>query len=286
MKKGGIIAIVAMAIVIVVLVIALIVTNLPKKEVVEVPENTTPVVEEKADTPTYLSLDGEVAKKATMILVSENGRSAFYDTTSGEITLKDLTNEDIQKIAYNYFARKTERSRMQAQTEPINHDGHSCRGTFTKAEMDEMVKDVFGDVEYTPTYITYGTTDAKIVEYYDHQEKYHEYSGFGGGPLSKMWGATISVVEYSDRYEVIQKAIYLDQAERMVYSFIKNENSTPLGDFDVTGVEVTHQYCNLTSSTDDFKIIEKYYDQAMTYKHTFMKNEDGSYYWVKSEVVK
>ena len=34
------------------------------------------------------------------------------------------------------------------------------------------------------------------------------------------------------------------------------------------------------------KFISKYYDEATEYKHTFMKNEDGTYYWLKTEIVK
>ena len=34
------------------------------------------------------------------------------------------------------------------------------------------------------------------------------------------------------------------------------------------------------------KLISKYYDDAAEYKHTFMKNEDGTYYWLKTEIVK
>ena len=34
------------------------------------------------------------------------------------------------------------------------------------------------------------------------------------------------------------------------------------------------------------KIISLYYDDATEYKHTFVKNEDGSFYWQKTEIVK
>ena len=37
---------------------------------------------------------------------------------------------------------------------------------------------------------------------------------------------------------------------------------------------------------DEMKLLTKFYDQASEYKHTFIKNEDGTFYWYKSEIVK
>ena len=61
----------------------------------------------------------------------------------------------------------------------------------------------------------------------------------------------------------------------------------PLGsisDLELDSVEVTQ---DMYSDYDyNKKIISKYYDEATEYEHTFMKNDDGTYYWLKTEIVK
>ena len=138
----------------------------------------------------------------------------------------------------------------------------------------------------------------------------------GGGPVPSPIIGTYKVEEYSDRYEVYQKYLlsvpgdwsngYLTfkilewnayNANVVVeYTDAPSSNNANLPegatpyfknlDKLIEGVEMKAFTPYETWQEDNYKLLSKYYDQATEYKHTFMKNEDGTYYWVKSEIIK
>ena len=124
----------------------------------------------------------------------------------------------------------------------------------------------------------------------------------------------VKAEEYSDRYEITEKYLYIESHDtgnganyeiRAWHSGLSkslgrfSENSLEVGNPQLNellaDVTVKAIYTGTPTSDSQYekniiennkKILSKYFDDATEYKHTFMKNEDGSYYWVKSEIIK
>lgn len=316
MRRSSIITIVLLVLVIVLLIVTLVFTNLPKKENVD----DTPIEnqeelssngekeENEPEKPVFVDLNSDVVKKMYEILSSSY---EFYKVKVGPVLPESLSNNAIQHIAFQISAQY-----KMTDTQEIKN---GVQGKWTKADMDAAVKEVFGDISYTP-----GDFSGTFPEgrYNEQEQVYYHPVGFGGGgyfPYSIH--GIFSVEEYSDRYEVKEKYIYVTPKEvvtpdlprrdlGIIYT-IKSWNSDlseTLGQYKeihetgyytdiqtidefISGVEDRNIYVGdpekLGENKDKLlKTLSKFYDKATEYKHTFMKNSDGTYYWVKSEVIK
>lgn len=319
MKKSSVITIVLLVLVIIVLVVALVVTNLPPKEEVSDPNNEQVVGEEKEEeTPTYLALDSDIAKEMNDFLYPFWDNYFFYDFSVEQIQFENLTNYAKIYMAYRNGA-----------SDKIYED--SFEGyvyMLKKSDLDEAMQKIFGKVDYIPEDFM---IDFRNFEYNSEEQIFYNRIGGGGGAdaISHGIAGTYKVEEYSDRYEVYTKYLYLNTAEHInevlpdgskgryigtvweiknsktaqnenivKYKDFSNEEKNGYEDFEnfesiIDGVEAKAFVKSNNSSLNyeyDFdtncKILTKYYDQATEYKHTFMKAEDGSYYWVKSEIIK
>ena len=293
MRKSSVITIVLLVLVIIGLIVALVVTNLPQKESVDentVIENNESLQDEKQqgdvseETPTSVSLDNPIVKDMYSVL---NGQTTdlFHYIKKGTLTVEDISNEYIQTIAYFTIARDNVEKFEQI-------DDQSRDGKLEKIYMDEAIKKIFGDVEYTPTYaLVQASENSKVLKYDENDGVYYEYTGFGGGGNFRAYTAVTKVDEYRDRYIVTEKLVTARNEYGMYTVYPYYGTSTwyivPLGsisDSELDSIEVTQ---DMYSDYDyNKKLISKYYDEATEYKHTFMKNQDGTYYWLKTEIVK
>ena len=309
MRRSSMITIILLVLIIIGLSVALVVTNLPKKEqpVDNPTEDVTPADEKEK--PTELPIDGDVAQRAYSIL-SKSG--AFYNLKTGSIDSSKLTQKEMQTIVFLI--------KYSEYKEP--YAGTMIDGRISKANMAKGMKEMFGDVSYTP--VTCGPYSN--VEYNDADGYYYLHTGFGGGgPFGGRIHGISKVEEYSDRYEITEKYVYVDtepvtrgsqnrtygyyyniyywhlqlnflgsykdnelgnQLDENVYDNQGNITSTfdeALGD--VSDYKV---YCGVHYNTGDAheKILTKYFDQATEVKHTFMKAEDGTFYYLKTELIK
>ena len=260
MRRSSVITIVLLVLVIIGLIVALVVINLPQKESVD--ENT--VIENNE------SLQDEKQQ---------------WDVSEETPTVEDISNEYIQTIAYFTIARDNVEKFEQI-------DDQSRDGKLEKIYMDEAIKKIFGDVEYTPTYaLVQASENSKVLKYDENDGVYYEYTGFGGGGNFRAYTAVTKVDEYRDRYIVTEKLVTARNEYGMYTVYPYYGTSTwyiaPLGsisDSELDSIEVTQ---DMYSDYDyNKKLISKYYDEATEYKHTFMKNDDGTYYWLKTEIVK
>ena len=293
MRKSSVITIVLLVLVIIGLIVALVATNLPQKESVDentVIENNESLQDEKQqgdvveETPTSVSLDNPIVKDMYSVL---NGTTdLFHYIKKGILTVEDLSNEYIQTIAYFTIAKNN-----VEKFEQIDDQGRD--GKLEKKYMDEAIKTIFGDIEYTPTYaLIQSDENSKVLRYNENDGIYYEYTGFGGGGNFVSYTAITQVDEYSDRYVVTEKFVALynvGNGNYGVYPYYGTNfrysyylGSTTLSE--IESVSVTQDLYSYTEFSE--KLISKYYDEATEYKHTFMKNQDGTYYWLKTEIVK
>ena len=322
MRRSSIITTILLVIVIVGLVVALVVTNLPEKQEVANPDNNEQVVgeenvgdEKEEETPTYVALDSDIAKRMANILYPHELITTidyFYDSKVECKTIEDFENGELILIAFY----KSAIDKVQPSDDP------NYKTMLKKSDLDTAIKEIFGDVEYTPEDFI---ANFNGYEYIEEKETFYHLMGGGGGadaPEHSITGV-YKIEEYSDRYEVYSKYLFVTAGEAVV-----NYGGTKLGyvrsilnwkaydsnvlarykDFTheslYTNVKTLDELCvDMEAKTfakpqikentigaieyeSRMKILSKYFDDATEYKHTFMKNEDGSYYWVKSEIIK
>ena len=313
MRRSSIITTLFLVLVIIGLVVALVVTNLPPKQEETDPNNGQVVGEENVgeekeeETPTYVALDSDIAKRMGKIIQPHYVYEYFFDTKFGVITSDTLDDSKKETIAFWNGASEF----LEAS------DDTTYEWMLKKENLDKVMKEIFGSVEYKPVNF-YANSVAYI--YNSEKQVFYYGPGGGGGPMSHPVTGIYKIEEFSDRYEVYSKYLYLKiqnlddtlpgviydvydwrtetsywltsykdfSSDSSSYSYIENKESVVDGvemksfvkpDFDVQSVD---------SIEWEFreKLLSKYFDNATEYKHTFMKNEDGTYYWVKSEIIK
>lgn len=313
-KRCSIITIIILILIIIALVVALVVTNLKPKPATDEQQGEVTSNEENSgndqasvdETPTYLALDSEIAIDIASLLLPNPGTimmSPFHEFQKGYIDQDTMT--DFRKIQTAYIkCNLAEKA--------------SAEGVISKKDMDEAIAKIFGNANYTPqNFNDVGT----YYEYDGTTECFRPVGNGGGGRGAHYIEGVYKIEEYSDRYEVYDKALviepdpmYGDKGYMVGTAWdVKNADSTSpeylLGRFFdiqdqssryasyetqedfVSGitpnsfVKARVRYHYEYDYTTDYKLITKYYDKAMEFKHTFMKNADGSYYWVRSELI-
>lgn len=141
-----------------------------------------------------------------------------------------------------------------------------------------------------------------VASYNKEDDVYYIASGFGGGGDTAAITAIVKAEEYDNRYEVTEKLLvtvansYTSNANYSIYPFygtkmrfvkyLGNITEEEIGKITDTKEMYSYNFYSEASNELTIKLISKYYDYCTEYKHTFMKNEDGSFYWYKSEIVK
>ena len=290
MRRSSIITIIILILVIICLTVALVVTNLPqgneqdKNANIENNEEIKNDKEEKSEpeVPKKVALDNEIVQDMYNMV---NGRTGdiFHCLKKGKLTVEDLSNEYIQTIAYYYDAA--------SKVEEYIKQDEMISGKLEVKYMDAAVKKVFGDVDYEPTYVLYQSGDAKILKYDANENVYYRYGGFGGGTNMFTHHAITNVEEYSDKYIVTEKMLtdtyeygHHNISSYYGQGYVFTSSLGHISDSEVDSINITQDMYSQNETSK--KLISKYYDDATEYKHTFVKNEDGSFYWQKTEIIK
>ena len=90
--------------------------------------------------------------------------------------------------------------------------------------------------------------------------------------------------EVIEKVEKDQESIYI--YDKFIYVDYTNFDTTS-GDSKIhiyTSADKTEELGTETSLTTTKELFEKYENKLKTYKHTFKKAENGSYYWLSSEI--
>lgn len=275
MKKKYLIIIAILAVVIIGLVIALVVTNLPKKEKsVDEPEAKV-----QEFVPNYIALDSDIV--ADMYeRVNIIPHYVFYKFDGKELDLENISDDDINTAAYYYgkLDRNVEEMRPSVST-----NGYS--GKLETRFIDSAVKKMFGDIEFNYGNIYYGQDDLFLLKYDEADKVYYRMSGFGGATAPINYSAITEVIEYEDRYEAKEMVIFgqIVGPEYEVRDYdgnvLNEDNKYKIEDFDSMESTIVGYSANNISK----KVLSTYQKQAYGYKHTFMKNADGTYTWAKTE---
>lgn len=306
LRRSSLITILILVAIIVILTIALIVTNLPKKGS-NVPEENGTEVEQNVgqeEEPTYVSLDSDIIVKMYKTVSMDKIYSNDY---SRPTVLSDLEYTEIvyrSCMATGVFDTDvlnqfTISDAVEMQYEEL-HDGMRNTVTFksTVAIPEEIIKNAvektFGkECKFENQNLKAG--DITLAVYDESTQKYYLTPDGGNGMLNSIpLHAIIEVKEYSDRYEVTEKYVLQElvndsEVGKETYNIKAGPSDSAKVleagktiDEVVNGITAKPMYAGLNQEIAS-KVITKYYDDASEYVHTFMKNEDGTFYWVKSE---
>lgn len=309
MRRSSIITIILLVLVIIGLTVALVMTNLPKNNVndsisTENSEAQDDVKSElpKPEEPKQVDLNSDIAVEMATLLqpsLATTKWAFFYEFQRGILNQENMSNTRKMQIAFGLGGAKQKIKDNQI---------------LAKSDMDEAMKKVFGNANYNPEGFNFGSGFYS----YDETEKCFILKGMGGGGQGSHFIAGVyKIDEYSDKYEVYAKALVIEHGNNIYENGaiigtlwdIKNADSTSPEYvlehyYEYSGTSnnsyqtietlindiISKEFVQIKSEygdyTNQYKLLTKYFDQAMEYKHTFMKNEDGSYYWVKSEIIK
>ena len=177
MRRSSIITTLLLVLVIIGLVVALVVTNLPPKQEVTDPNNGQVVGEEnvgdgkEAETPTYVALDSDIAKRmATIVYPHEivTTTDYFFDSKISCKTVEDFENGELILIAFY----KSAINKVQTSDDP------NYNTMLKKSDLDAAIKEIFGDVKYTPEDFI---ANYNGYEYIEEKEAFYHLMGGGGG---------------------------------------------------------------------------------------------------------
>ena len=275
MKKKYVIIIAILAVIIVGLIVALVVTNLPKKEkAVDEPKEDVQKFE-----PLYLALDSDiVADIYERVNITPN--NVFHKFDGSELNKENISDDKVNTAAYYYGNLE---KKVEVMRPSIENEGHS--GKLETSVMDSTVKKMFGDIDYNYANVYYIQDNVYLLRYDEKDNVFYRMSGFGGGNAPKNYSVITEVIEYEDRYEA--KEMFIFGHEYPDGFEVKDYEGNRLNE----GANYTQEEIDSMNSTIvgyskeamDKKILSAYEKQAYGYKHTFMKNSDGSYTWAKTE---
>lgn len=279
MKKKSIIIIAILVVIIVALIIALVVTNLPKRE--EVADKPEEVVQEvvKEFEPVYISLDSPIVGDMYE-RVNITPHNVFHKFDGKELNKENISDDNICTAAFYYVNLNKKVNEIRPS---VSTNGYS--GKLETSFMDTAVTKMFGTIDYNYGNVYYIEDTLYLLKYDETDKVFYRMSGFGGANAPRNCSAITEVVEYEDRYEAKEMFIfghdYPDGFDVKDYDGnVLNEGRRH------TQEEIDSMESKIVGySSDDLskKILSTYEKEAYGYKHTFMKNSDGTYTWAKTE---
>lgn len=315
MRRSSLITIILLVLIIIGLSVALVLTNLPQKTQEEMAGETTKVndvnktsKDNKAEIPTSVSLEDEKVEKMANMLTPTYFTFDCFTKEIGPYTQKDMSNTEKMTIAYYIEVEK------KVQYSEDNGGYHY----FYKADLDKGIKSVFGDENYTPENFN---VMFREYQYDSNNQMFISYSKGGGGGPSNIRPITgiYKVEEYSDRYEAYSKYMvtyaedpsftdyatgeYLGKTWRVLGSTsIQGKTLGTYKDFqtgdDRYGKYIDDYVSGVTKKSIVFpeagystfqhgdELMYKHFDEVSEYKTTFMKADDGTFYWLQTERIK
>ena len=121
-----------------------------------------------------------------------------------------------------------------------------------------------------------------------------EFEGGGMGNAECAYSEIQKVEKIDDRIEIYDKYIYLDflkawlpEDDELVHIYTSADKTKEIGKEEDKFVFWDDVNKKEYADKEIFgSVYQKYKDKLNTYKHTFQKSEDGTYYWVSSEIYK
>ena len=222
----------------------------------------------------------------------ENIKFSFY--RNGKIKYNDLT--DIEKVICFLNSIKDEDYIEKVDIENINlnlyqneYKVYNVNYEQTKtadkySNVNENIKRIFGRNAKIQKE-NYGLLSG-IVEYYDDSYYIYMIEGGGLGNTKYAYSEIQKVEQNEEEIYIYDKYIYLDFTNALVaYDDELVHVYTSADKTKEIGKEKDNFKFNQETREYDLKdVFEKYEDKLNTYKHTFKKAEDGTYYWVSSEI--
>ena len=263
--------------------------NTPK---VEENENNNDTKEEnQTNKELDLSLDGEFVKGLyEKIPVAINTQVIYneYKTTEAYLTGNQKMLFVLNKMRENQQYTEESIDIIADSLSPAITQYTKVIQKYKVEEVEANYKLVFGSNENIVKERIHDETRPYWYDYNTNDDCYYGYYYPGGGGVGKIYRTTIDSVEKSvDGKEIyiydyfIKAKIYLDnsnyQMTKESWKILKND-VYPIGnedDFRPTNANDYEEFLD--------NISEKYKDKLVKFKHTFVLDDNGNYYWYSCE---
>ena len=263
--------------------------NTPK---VEENENNNDAKEEnQTNKELDLSLDGEFVKGLyEKIPVAINTQVIYneYKTTEAYLTGNQKMLFVLNKMRENQQYTEESIDIIADSLSPAITQYTKVIQKYKVEEVEANYKLVFGSNENIVKERIHDETRPYWYDYNTNDDCYYGYYYPGGGGVGKIYRTTIDSVEKSvDGKEIyiydyfIKAKIYLDNSNYQItkesWKILKND-VYPIGnedDFRPTNANDYEEFLD--------NISEKYKDKLVKFKHTFVLDDNGNYYWYSCE---
>ena len=215
---------------------------------------------------------------------------SYYDELiayqSKKVTEKDLANSlKLLTIFNNLDKNDATRIEYQYENEYIPKREHII---YSKKIIEDKASEIFGS-NVSITHENASPYDGHSIIYKNNEYDSFDYEGGGGVPWESSTSKLIKAEQIGDEIYIYDKYVHLLEVENIVNG-INHAGSYDIYSSSDKTVKLSSKVDfdkNNLYGDDQIGNIEKFLKQELTtYKHTFKKASDGSYYWYSTEPIK
>lgn len=203
----------------------------------------------------------------------------------------DLGNLDNKLKLYTIFHNLEEENADSKETLKDENGNKVEHYYYKKDTVDKMAKKIFGPdvkINHESCEMYFG----EAIDYKDGVYDRHEYEGGGATAYETSFSVLLKAEENDEYMYLYEKYVHLvevtedkdGETDTIGYDIYDSSDKS-----NKVAEKVDFEKENLYAEDDEeeLKNIEKYLGKELvSYRHTFKKAEDGSYYWVSTEQVK
>jgi len=237
---------------------------------------------------TEVSLEDDTVLEIINYITPINTSSEIINYQSKLVNEKNLGNKLKLFTIFHNLEEDDADSKETKKDENGNKKEHFY---YSKETVEKMAKKIFGpdvQIKHESCEMYFG----EAIDYKDGMYDKYEYEGGGATAYETSFSVLLRAEKDSENMYIYDKYAHIVEVTEE-----KNGETITLG-YDIydssdktnkvaEAVDFEKENIYAEDDEEELKNIEKYIGKELvTYKHTYKKAEDGSYYWVSTEQVK
>lgn len=214
--------------------------------------------------------------------INTNQEELVYRNT--KVTEKDLNNQ-LKLITVFENIDESKASEVKTTTDAY---GYKTEHTYYKKDtIEDMAKKVFGE-DVTITHESCEAFFASARDYENGVYDCYDYEGGGGVPWESSTSKLLSAEKVGDEIYIYDKYVHIVEVDNIIngLNYSGTNDIYEASDKKVKLAEKVDFGKNNLYGDDEISNIEKFLNKEVTtFKHTFKKNLDDTYYWYSTEPI-
>ena len=218
-----------------------------------------------------------------IMTVNANQEELVYRTT--KVTEQQLNNQlKLITVFQNLSANQADETKTIKDEYGIS----SVHKYFNKAKVENMAKKIFGNdatITHESTMIGIGEN----IDYKDNRYDMYNYEGGGGFRWEPSTSKLIKAEQVGDEIYIYDKYVHLSEVDNIING-INHSGSCDIYSASDKSIKLSSNVDfskNNLYGDDEIGNIEKFLNHELTtFKHTFKKSSNDSYYWYSTEPLK